>query len=1734
MRVRPLFTVVFLCVSFASIASAQAPLCDVTCAPNPTSPSYSGTFAARPVPQNVRGQGTPLAARAAGGHNLAPTIAGSQSASHAIPILHLPGRNGLDLDLTLYYSSRVWTIDQVNNTATFNADKDFPTYGFRLNYGYLEGPTGSTYVWTEPDGTKHQLNSSGDSQDSSYVHYDAGSKTLRTKNGTAWVFEQVGTTTTYRPIKIEDTSGNFISIVYNTASGANNQSIASITDTLGRQVIFNYDANYKLLNITAPGFGGAGQTTVATFTWSTATLKYSFSSPLSVKDTSANNSSINVITQCRYANSAGYNFIYGDWGVVKEIDQVSATGTLRNSVSWNFPLGTTAQTDSPAFSQQAVFDGVNTGTWTFSVTKTSGLVSSVAVTDPAGTVTTTNLITSGSQAGLVSSQTVGTSTTTLRTAITTWIQDGTSSPAVNPRVSQVTTKLNDRGQISWVSYSYTTSYGDVSQVQETDFGGVLTRTTQTDFLTGSAYLAASVHILDRPIQSRVYKGSATSGNLVARTDYAYDATGSLTGVNGAQQHDDTNYGSAFTTRGNLTSVTRYPNLPSTSPTIVRSFTYDTLGNLLTAQVDCCNQEQWTFNSTTQYAYATTITRGPTGTQLSTSRAYDFNTGLLTSATDENNQITSFAYDSVKRMTTVTRPDSVQLTTSFDDNAAFPSVTSTTPVDTGKSVVQITTTDGLGRPTKQETKDAGSVSYSIVDTQYDALGRVTQVSNPHTSGQTAVWTANNFDTLSRVTKVIPPDGTSGSNNTQFAYSGNNTVVTDPAGKQRRTFSDALGRLVQVHEPGYDDGSYGAGSVTLSGGVQFKMVTNPNPPPAHIPFYDSGTVFITVGTYTASYAYQCVVGDSCDSVTSVASGLATTFNTDVNSPVTATVSGAGANVINLVSRLPGPQGNYLVSTSSQWDTADFTNPSFTFSPAQTTMTGGTDGSGGDGNPPTLATPLVTVYNYDVLDNLTAVFQGQQSRAYVYDSLGRLKTATTPESGAVNYAYNDSGTTASRTDARGVITNYAYDGLNRLYQLTYTTTGTTAVATPSVTFAYGTSPASYNNGRLLSMSDGLGGEAYAYDRLGRMISLTKTIGATNYPMAYAYNLANEPSSITYPSGRVVAQSFDNIGRLSQITSSSVNYLTVAASTGYNAANEVLSATYGNGVAATFTYNTRLQLASLAYAKSGANLFSLAYNYGTGNNGQIQSITDNVDNGRTVNYTYDAWSRLKTAATAGSTAYPAWGLSWSYDRYGNRKQQTVTAGSNMPSNSVTPSPTTNRITDSGYAYDLAGNMTGDGSNTLTYDAENRVTNSVNGGASGSYAFDGNSLRVQKTVAGATTLYIFSGAKVIAEYASGAAPSSPSKEYLYAGSQLLATLTGPPASATVNYHIADHLSPRVTTDSTGTVVGQQDHFPFGEDWYASSTTTKFKFTSYERDSESGNDYAMMRTSVNRLGRFSSPDPIAGSIADPQSLNRYAYALNEATNLADPAGLRPAPLENSGDGWLLGGGGGSCYIDGFSADCGMANAMLAGDFGVKLRPGVSLSGFINGQYYYLTADSDEDGDYIDYNYFGLSAAQIETLGLPTDFYIGSISDPGSLSKDQIIQRARKALLNALLGDTNCINFLAGRNADVLNVLKNIPITPGDLGYYRFAAETFNDELSPNGKAPANPYIQINNQGFFFTYPNSIGFQGSILLHELGHATGVLVPDGVSNNPALTAQLQAHNAEAINTNCAKALKNLGKP
>ena len=66
------------------------------------------------------------------------------------------------------------------------------------------------------------------------------------------------------------------------------------------------------------------------------------------------------------------------------------------------------------------------------------------------------------------------------------------------------------------------------------------------------------------------------------------------------------------------------------------------------------------------------------------------------------------------------------------------------------------------------------------------------------------------------------------------------------------------------------------------------------------------------------------------------------------------------------------------------------------------------------------------------------------------------------------------------------------------------------------------------------------------------------------------------------------------------------------------------------------------------------------------------------------------------------------------------------------------------GFAYDASGNMTNDGLNTYTYDAESRIKTMNGSGAT--YSYDGAGLRVKKVASGVTTRYIYSGTRVIAE----------------------------------------------------------------------------------------------------------------------------------------------------------------------------------------------------------------------------------------------------------------------------------------------------------------------------------------------------------------------------------------------------
>jgi len=262
-------------------------------------------------------------------------------------------------------------------------------------------------------------------------------------------------------------------------------------------------------------------------------------------------------------------------------------------------------------------------------------------------------------------------------------------------------------------------------------------------------------------------------------------------------------------------------------------------------------------------------------------------------------------------------------------------------------------------------------------------------------------------------------------------------------------------------------------------------------------------------------------------------------------------------------------------------------------------------------------------------------------------------------------------------------------------------------------------------------------------------------------------------------------------------------------------------------------------------------------------------------------------------------------YDRFGNRAAMYNSTSALSPAaQTISLQPlsgqsgvSTNRIsqvTSTGagtvtYAHDRAGNVRNDGVTAYTFDVLGRIDSATTGATMSTFQYDSANRRIQKKVGSSPAIdYVWEGGHVLAEYDRATGVYT---DYVWAGSRMVASVRG----AATTFHHQDRLSTRLSTDASGNVIGTQSHFPFGEDAGTSGTVEKHRFTSYERDTESGTDYAVNRQNGFASGRFMRPDPVAGSKLAPQSSNRYSYTRSDPVNLVDSLGLNAdAPLPPPG------------------------------------------------------------------------------------------------------------------------------------------------------------------------------------------------------------------------------------------------
>lgn len=302
--------------------------------------------------------------------------------------------------------------------------------------------------------------------------------------------------------------------------------------------------------------------------------------------------------------------------------------------------------------------------------------------------------------------------------------------------------------------------------------------------------------------------------------------------------------------------------------------------------------------------------------------------------------------------------------------------------------------------------------------------------------------------------------------------------------------------------------------------------------------------------------------------------------------------------------------------------------------------------------------------------------------------------------------------------------------------------------------------------------------------------------------------------------------------------------------------------------------------------------------------------------------WVRLEVPATqvglGGSTlngmAFTLYNGKATWDRAG---KTSVPHGS-VNDKLYTVDTATNRLqAPSGYTalqYDAAGNLKYDGYTdpnlgNFKYDAENKLREvySYTSSLAAQYIYDGEGQRVKRIIGTNETWLVYGiSGELIAEYPS-TATTTVQKEYGYRLGQMLITAE---ANGNVKWLVTDQLgSPRMVIDKSGRLTDdpstssinealeRHDYQPFGEEIGTSvgvrGSTYGFglnslrqKFTGFERDSESGLDFAQARYYASVQGRFTSPDDFLNDTTqvDPSRWNLYAYVKNNPLAATDPTG----------------------------------------------------------------------------------------------------------------------------------------------------------------------------------------------------------------------------------------------------------
>jgi RHS repeat-associated protein len=366
------------------------------------------------------------------------------------------------------------------------------------------------------------------------------------------------------------------------------------------------------------------------------------------------------------------------------------------------------------------------------------------------------------------------------------------------------------------------------------------------------------------------------------------------------------------------------------------------------------------------------------------------------------------------------------------------------------------------------------------------------------------------------------------------------------------------------------------------------------------------------------------------------------------------------------------------------------------------------------------------------------------------------------------------------------------------------------------------------------------------------------------------------------------------------------------------VKSVNYGNGMGRSYSYDGADRVTGVVNTVSASVGEEYQYGYDAHGNRVSETRKYNGTTTRAISYEVDSLDRMTSAEYVSGAETRK--VSYGYDEVGNRQTEQVAVNGTTTARKRYSYDGVNRLTqvtdETGGAGIPMGNYSYDGNGNLTtqtvgltvtnyeYDVRGQLRRVTNGASElGRYDYDAQRRRLTRSTVGGATLYVYDGAEVVEESGWDAATqrTTPLNRYEHGLEIVKANLAGEgeryyfsegQGSVTMLATATQSLAQRTEYEAWGEVLAQTN-----------SSVNAVGYTGARRDSESGllalgNGERFYNPA---LGRFIQQDRWSGMAGLAQTLNRYAYGVNNPVRWTDHSGNSPDGMSAS-DATRIGGG----------------------------------------------------------------------------------------------------------------------------------------------------------------------------------------------------------------------------------------